>query len=127
MLFETHPRIECLHSALLQHVSGEPGGAVLIPGYHVSGCKWLLGRNQCWESTRSVHHTEVHHFLISGMKMSSSEGKAFAEVRLSSKSPSRDRGLGVEVGGGPLLQAFLVPAILREQTQVGSVANRHEA
>lgn len=38
----------------------------------------MLGRNQCWESTRSVHHTEVHHFLISGMKMSSSEGKAFA-------------------------------------------------
>lgn len=38
----------------------------------------MLRRNQCWESTRSVHHTEVHHFLISGMKMRSSEGKAFA-------------------------------------------------
>lgn len=48
----THPRIECLHSALLGMYLGEPGGAVLIPGCHVSGCKWhaqeksVLGVNQ---------------------------------------------------------------------------------
>ena len=38
----------------------------------------VLWRNQCWESIKSVHHTEVHRRLILEMKMRSSEGKAFA-------------------------------------------------
>lgn len=38
----------------------------------------VLWRNRCWESTKSVHHIEVHRLLISGMKMRSSEGKEFA-------------------------------------------------
>lgn len=48
----THPRIDCFHSALLGMYLGEPGGAVLIPGCRVSGCKWcaleksVLGVNQ---------------------------------------------------------------------------------
>lgn len=38
----------------------------------------VLWRNQCWESIKSVRHTEAHRLLILEMKMRSSEGKAFA-------------------------------------------------